>query len=167
MIDIHESFGVPADARAVWGVLSDPRAVVSCVPGASLGEQQEDGSLDASVTVKFGPVKVTFQARVTLDLDDAAMVGHVTARGKDNQGGTRVTSSMTFEVMDEAESGSTVAIDGEAEISGKLAGLIEGGASIVVNRMSSEFADNLAKRCAGVTAAATAQKRPETKGDAE
>ena len=147
MIDIHESFGVPADPRTVWGVISDPRAVVGCVPGASLGEQQEDGSLDASVTVKFGPVKVSFLARVTLELDDAAMIGHVTARGKDSQGGTRVTSTMTFEVMGEAESGSTVVIDGEVEIAGKLAGVIESGASIVVHRMSSEFADNLAQRC--------------------
>lgn len=167
MIGIHESFGVPSDPRTVWGVISDPRAVVSCVPGASLGEQQEDGSLDASVTVKFGPVKVTFHARVTLELDPAAMVGHVTARGKDNQGGTRVMSTMTVEVTDEAKSGSTVAIDGEVEIYGKLAGLIEGGASIVVKRMSSEFADSLAKRCAGVTAPATARKQQETEGDTE
>jgi hypothetical protein len=60
-----------------------------------------------------------------------------------------------------------VAIDGEAEIAGKLAGLIESGATIVAHRMSSEFADNLAKRCAGVTGAATARERLETEGDAE
>jgi len=167
MIAIHERFSVSSDRRTVWGVISDPWAVASCVPGASLGERQEDGSLDASLAVKFGPVKVTFHARVTLELDDAAMVGHVTARGKDNQGGTRFTSTMTFEVMDEAESGSTVAIDGEVEISGKLAGLIESGASIVVSRMSSEFADSLAKRCASVTAAATGRNLLETEGGAE
>ena len=166
MMDIHESFGVPSDPRTVWGVVSDPQAVVSCVPGASLGEQQEDGSFDASVAVRFGPVKVTFQARVALELDDAAMVGHVAARGRDNQGGTRVTSTMMFKVTDGGESGSTVAMDGEVEISGKLAGLIESGASIVVNRMSSEFADNLAKRCAGATAAPTAQEQLKTEGDA-
>ena len=152
MISIHESVGVPADKHTVWGVISNPQAVVGCVPGASLGTQHEDGSMDASVAVKFGPVKVTMLARVTLALDDTAMVGHVTARGKDNQGGTRVTSTMTFAVTEAAESGSTVTIDGEVEISGKLAGLIEGGASIVVNRMSSEFADSLARRCAEATA---------------
>src|SRR5438105_3468063 len=119
MIAIHERFGVPADARTVWGVISDPETVVGCVPGASLGEQQEDGSFDASVRVKFGPVGVTFQARVTLALDEDAMVGHVTARGKDNQGGTRFTSKMTFGVTDEAASGSAVKIDGDVEISGK------------------------------------------------
>src|SRR4051812_20761282 len=102
MMDVHESFSVPSDPRTVWDVISDPRTVVGCVPGASLGEQQEDGSWDAGVGVKFGPVRVTLNARVTLDLDDATMVGHVTARGKDNQGGTRFTSSMTFKVTDDS-----------------------------------------------------------------
>ncbi|MEA2640078.1 MAG: uncharacterized protein QOF51_1472 [Chloroflexota bacterium] len=165
MIDLHERFGVPSDARTVWGVISDPRTVVGCVPGASLGEQQEDGSFDASVAVKFGPVRVTMQARVTLETDDAAMVGHITARGKDNQGGTRFVSTMTFRVTDAALSESTVSIEGEVEISGKLAGLIEGGASIVVSRMSREFADNLATRCASVMAAAAAPNPGETEGD--
>ena len=46
----------------------------------------------------------------------------------------------------------------------ELAGLIEGGAPIVVNRMSSEFAENLARRCASA-APATAQTQEATEGD--
>jgi carbon monoxide dehydrogenase subunit G len=153
MIKIHETFEVPSDPRTVWSVISDPREVVACVPGASLGEQQEDGSWDAKVTVKFGPVSVAFQARVTLDVDDAAMIGRVAGRGRDNQGGTRVTSSATFKVTEASESRSTVDVEGDVEIAGKLAGLIEGGSSIVVNRMSSDFAESLARRCANVTPA--------------
>ncbi len=165
MIEIHERFAVPSEPRRVWGVISDPREVVGCVPGASLGEEQEDGSFDASVAVRFGPVKVTFRCQVTLDLDDAAMLGRVSARGKDNQGGTRLSAKATFEVRGQGERGSTVAINGEVELSGKLAGLIEGGASVVVNRMSREFAANLAQRCAGMTAT-TAEITPTKEGDA-
>jgi carbon monoxide dehydrogenase subunit G len=102
------------------------------------------------VTVRFGPVRVLFHARVTLELDDAAMVGHVAADARDDQGGARVTSAMTFVVKDETESGSALTIDGQVEISGKLAGVIEGGALFVVSRMSREFADCLAARCAGM-----------------
>jgi len=160
MISIHESFLVPAPPRTVWAVISDPRAVVECVPGASLGEQQEDGAFDASVAVKFGPVKVTFHGRVTLELDDGGMTGRITARGRDNQGGTRLTSTTTFQVAD-AGHDTRVSADGEVEISGKLAGVIEGGAPLVVNRMSKEFAENLAKRCASSGVAATP---PDTGG---
>ena len=153
MIEINEQFDVPtAPPRVVWDLLSDPRDVVECVPGAALGDKHEDGSFDGSLTVKFGPAKVTFRARIELELDAAAMVGRVTSRGKDNQGGTRFVAAMTFKVVERAgEAGSTVVVDGETEISGKLAGLVEAGAKIVIKRMSAEFAENLAARCAGAS----------------
>jgi len=151
VIHVKEAFSVPSGPRTVWRVISDPRQVVECVPGASLDGEREDGSYDASVTVKFGPVKVAFRGEVTLDLDAAAMVGRVSAHGRDNQGGARVTSGTTFRVTPEGESGSAVSIDGEVDISGKLAGVIEAGAPLVVKTMSREFASNLARRCVEVS----------------
>lgn len=149
MIEVNERIDVPAAPRAVWELLSDPRAVVDCVPGAALGEQQEDGSYDATMTVKFGPAKVSFRARVSLELDPAAMTGHVTARGKDNQGGTRFRTTMNFAVTEQTEApGTTIVIAAEVEISGRLASLVEGGAKLVVKRMTAEFAEQLAARCA-------------------
>ena len=154
MIEINEQFDVPSAApRVVWDLLSDPHAVVGCVPGAALGEEHEDGTFDGTLTVKFGPAKVTFRARIDLALDEAAMTGSVTARGKDNQGGTRFRATMSFKVTEQTElPGSKVLIEGENEISGKLAGLVELGAKIVIKRMAAAFAENLAARCAGVSA---------------
>lgn len=151
MIQVHERFDVPSDPQTVWRIISDPHAVVGCVPGASLGEQHEDGSFDGGLTVKFGPARVTFKARIVLEVDDAARTGHMTAQGKDNLGGTRIKPAMDFKVVPEG-AGSSVEIDGNVEISGRLAGMIESGASVVVGRMSGEFAKNLAKRCAEVPA---------------
>lgn len=147
MIEINEQFDVPSAPRPVWDLLSHPHAVVGCVPGAALGAEHEDGSFDGTLTVKFGPARVTFKARIVLDLDDAAMSGRVIAKGKDNQGGTRFTATMGFTVVDNATaSGSTILIKGENEISGKLAGIVEAGAKIVIRRMAADFADNLAAR---------------------
>ena len=151
MIEINEQFDVPrAQPRDVWKLLSDPRSVVECVPGAELGDEHEDGSFDGSLTVKFGPARVTFRARIELDLDDDAMTGSVTSRGKDSQGGTRFRATMAFKVAESADGeGSTVLINGENEITGKLSGIVEAGAKIVVKRMAAEFAENLAARCGG------------------
>lgn len=151
MIEINERFDVPnAEPRTVWNLLSDPTAVVGCVPGATLGEAHEDGSFDGSLTVKFGPARVTFKARIELELDDVAMAGSVTSRGKDNQGGTRFNAKMGFSVVENPERpGTTVLITGENEITGKLSGIVESGAKIVIKRMSSEFAENLAARVSG------------------
>ncbi|HEX6511317.1 MAG TPA: SRPBCC family protein [Chloroflexota bacterium] len=151
MIDVHERFEVASEPAAVWAIISDPHAVVGCVPGASLGEQRDDSSFDAGLAVKFGPAKVMFRAQVALELDHAAMAGHVTARGKDSVGGTRIRSDVTFRVAP-VEAGSQVRIDGQVEISGKLASMIETGAGVVVGRMSQEFAENLARKIGGVAA---------------
>ena len=112
MIEVNERIEVPAPARTVWALLSDPHAVVDCVPGAALGEQHEDGSFDATLVVRFGPAKVTFRARVAAEFDEAAMTGRVTSKGKDNQGGTRFNTSMGFKVVERADgTGSAVPID--------------------------------------------------------
>lgn len=148
MIEIRERFEVPAEPERVWAVLSDPRSVVGCVPGASIVGQDADGSLDTSVVVKFGPTRVTFRARAALELDAATRQGRITARGKDNVGGTRMQSTATFGVAPGPNaSGSRVSIDGTVEVSGRLASLIEGGAGLVVKRMAGEFAQRLAARC--------------------
>ena len=95
MIEVNERIDVPSTPRAVWEVLSNPHAVVECVPGASLGELQEDGYYDAGLLVKFGPAKVTFKARFMLELDEPSMSGTVTSRGKDKSASaiSNVTSS--------------------------------------------------------------------------
>ena len=159
MIEVNESIEVASPPEVVWALLSDPRAVVDCVPGAALGEQQEDGSYNATLVVKFGPAKVTFQAKVALEYDSAAMGGRVSSRGKDNQGGTRVKTTMTFKVVEGETLGSSVIpIDAQVEISGRLALLVEGGASLVVKRMTGEFTERLAARLAGARTAVTSDK---------
>lgn len=152
MIEISERVEVPAAPRVVWDVLSNPRAVVDCVPGAKLGDRLEDGSYDATATVKFGPAKVTFRAKVALELDGAAMIGHVSSRGRDDRGGTRVKTALTFKVVaGQAPGSSAVPIDAQIEISGRLASLVESGAKLVVKRMTEEFTARLAARCAKAT----------------
>jgi carbon monoxide dehydrogenase subunit G len=153
VIEISERVEVPVAPRIVWAVLSDPRAVVDCVPGAKLGDRSEDGSYDTTLTVRFGPAKVTFRAKVALVLDGTAMVGRVSSRGRDDQGGTRVKTTMTFKVVaGETPESSTVPINAQVEISGRLASMLESGAALVVESMTSEFTERLAARCAKATA---------------
>ena len=152
MIEVDERFEVDASPEAVWQVLSDPQEVVGCVPGAQLLAEHDDGTYDGSLTVKFGPLGVTFQAHVALELDDPAREGHLTARGRDSQGGTRFRGMASFGVVPRPETpGSCVSIRGGVDLSGRLASMIEGGATVVVRRMAAEFAERLAARCSSAT----------------
>lgn len=146
MIEVDEQFLVPAPAERVWEILADPYTVVECVPGAAIVSRDDDGSLETTLTVKFGPMSVAFQARATLELDVAARTGRISANGKDKLGGARFVATATFRV-DSSGTGSLVSIHGQVEISGRLASVIEGGAGIVVKRMSAEFARCLSARC--------------------
>jgi carbon monoxide dehydrogenase subunit G len=149
VIEVNERIEVPSPPRVVWDLLSDPHAVVTCVPGAALGDAHEDGTFDATLAVKFGPAKVSFHARVALELDAAAMSGHVISRGKDNQGGTKFSARMNFSVVEQAQPpGSAILIAAQVEIGGRLASLVEGGANLVVKRMTKEFSERLAARIA-------------------
>ena len=153
MIEVKERIEVPAAPQAVWEVLSDPHAVAECVPGAALGDKQEDGSYEATLTVKFGPAKVAFRARFTLELEPAAMSGRVTSKARDNQGGTRVKANMAFNVVaGDAQGTSVITIDAQVEISGKLASLVESGANLVVKHMTKEFSERLIAKVSGVAA---------------
>jgi len=153
MIEVNEQIEVASDPQTVWNLLSDPRAVVECLEGAQLGDQQEDGSYDASITVKFGPAKVAFRANVALELDPAGRKGNVTSRGRDKQGGARFQTKMSFRVEDRVDPpGSRIPIEAQVEISGKLASIIETGASMVVKRMTKDFSEQLANRLAGADA---------------
>ena len=149
MIEVKERIEAAAPPQKVWAILSDPRAVAECVPGAELGERQEDGSYDSALVISFGPARVKFKARFTLDLNEADLSGQVASRARDNQGGTRVTATMTFKVEEGAAPGtSVIPIDAGVEISGKLASLVEGGANIVVKQMTKAFSERLAAKLA-------------------
>ena len=153
MISIKETIAVPSPPGRVWDVLSDPSEVVSCISGAELGEAHEDGSFDGALVVRFGAVRVRFNARIRLELAEQEREGRLSARGRDGQAATRFNAQATFRVEpDEEAGGARVELDGEVQLTGKLASLIESGAGAVVSRMTGDFSAQLVQRCAGPAA---------------
>jgi carbon monoxide dehydrogenase subunit G len=149
LISITEQIVVPSPRERVWAVISDPAQVVSCISGADLGEAHDDGSFDATLSVKFATVRVRFAARVSLDLTPVEHEGRLSARGRDGQGATRFSAQATFQVREGTPAGtSLVELAGQIQLNGKLAGLVEAGAQAVVARMTRDFTAQLIARCA-------------------
>lgn len=157
MITIAEEIAVPNSPERVWAVVSSPSDVVSCIPGAELGAPHDDGSFDGVLVVRFAAIRVRFAARVSLELEESAYEGRLSARGRDGQGATRFSGHATFQVAEGEEPGSArMTIRGEVNLTGKLASLIESGAGVVVARMTKEFSAQLIERCAEPAAQPTA-----------
>jgi carbon monoxide dehydrogenase subunit G len=148
VIEVDERFEVAAPPETVWQVVADPYAIVGCVPGAAIVGQNDDGTLETALGVRFGPLNIAFQANTALELDEAAMRGRLVSRGRDKQGGARFTASADFQVS-ATDAGSLVTARGQVEIAGRLASLIEGGANVVVKRMADDFANCLRARAEG------------------
>ena len=92
-------------------------------------------------------MSVAFEAVATLELEQQQLRGRLAARGKDKLGGARFSANATFEVTGDGDTRSIVSTHGEVDITGRLASLIEGGATMVVKRMSADFAACLSDRC--------------------
>jgi carbon monoxide dehydrogenase subunit G len=155
LISVAETIAVPSPPERVWEVVSEPAEVVACINGAELLRANEDGSYDGALVVRFGGLRVKFGARVALALDPALREGRLTATGRDGQQATRFRGDARFQVLPDGDgSGSRVVLDGEVQLNGKLAGLVESGSAAVVSRMTREFSAQLVQRCAAPVAAA-------------
>ena len=83
-----------------------------------------------------------FSRKSRASSEPGARTGNVIS-GQDKQGGARFQTTMTFRVEDRVDPpGSRIPIEAQVEITGKLASIIETGASMVVKRMTKDFPSN-------------------------
>lgn len=143
-VEIGEKFDVPLSPEAAWQLLTDPRVVVSCMPGASITEERADGTLTGSLNVKLGPTAVKFSGELSPHFDDATRRGEIDARGADNGGKSRAKALVTLRVDQGEGEGSTISIDGRIDVLGGLAPFARTGGVHLTRRMVAEFSANLA-----------------------
>ena len=130
----------------VWAALNDPAVLKACIPGCQELEKVSDTEFQATVRAAVGPVKATFKGRVQLlDLDPPN--GYRIAG--EGQGGVAGFAKGGANVrLEDAEGGTRMTYDVEAQIGGKLAQL--GGRLIngVAKKYADEFFANFAKQLA-------------------
>lgn len=134
---------LPADREAVWAALNDPAVLKACIPGCQELEKVSDTEFAAIAKVAVGPVKATFKGNVTLSDIDAPNGYTITGEG---QGGVAGFAKGGAKVrLAEAEGGTQLSYDVEAQVGGKIAQL--GGRLIngVAKKYADQFFGNFAK----------------------
>lgn len=66
----------------VWDGLNDPEILLACIPGCETLEKSTDTEMSAVVTLRVGPIKVTFGGNVTLSNINAPSSYTITGEGK-------------------------------------------------------------------------------------
>lgn len=141
---IDDSFEVDAPVERVWPVLCDVPRVATCIPNAEITEVVDEKTYKAKVSIKVGPVAVSYRATLVVEsLDQAAHVATIAIQGEElrGRGGVRATVVSTATQRGET---THVELHTDAQISGVIATvggrLIEG----VAKKTVAEFAANLA-----------------------
>lgn len=64
VIEGEERIAAPVDK--VWAALNDPAVLKECIPGCQSLEMKSPTEMAATVVLKIGPIKATFNGEVTL-----------------------------------------------------------------------------------------------------
>jgi len=135
-------FRVDVPIDQAWEVLTDLERIAPCMPGAQLLEVEGD-EYRGIVKVKVGPITAQYRgtARFT-ELDPSAHKAVVRAEGRDTRGqGT--AAATVIATLDQADPGTSVHIETDLDISGKVAQFGRGMLAEVSEKLLGQFVEQL------------------------
>jgi len=160
-VEIANEFDVAAGPDEVYRLMLDPARVAPCIPGAEVLGEREDGGYDAQVTVKIGPVRMSYKGSVAIvEHDDAARTASMRARGAEARGQGNVDATMRMAVSGREDGGSHVSVTTEMQVTGRVAQMGQGIMQDVAVRMIGEMARNMEAVLAAGREAVLAAGRP-------
>ncbi len=83
-VNLEKTITVAAAPDAVWQIISNPEAMVSVIPGASLTAPFDNGIAKGLCEVKVGPMKAQFQGTASIVYQTDAKSGTLVGRGRDD-----------------------------------------------------------------------------------
>ena len=147
-MQMNDSQRIPASRDKVWAALNDPAVLKQCIPGCQSLEMASPTEMVATVVLKVGPVKATFNGKVTLTDIDAPNGYRIIGEGAGGVAGFAKGGAL---VRLESESPDVTVLHYEvdAQIGGKLAQL---GARLI-NSTATKLAGEFFKSFAEVVSA--------------
>lgn len=157
-VKIEKSFEVSEPVEKVWAFLSDPRQVVTCVPGAQLTGQTDDRHYTGAIRVKVGPSVTDYKGEVEIvRLDAQAHEIEILGKGTDIRGKGSASMKMTGKVSATAAGGSQVVSVSELNVVGILAQMGARVIQEVSNIMFEQFMANFRRKLEAAPGEATAE----------
>src|SRR5260370_27951956 len=139
-IEIKKTFQLKEPIEQVWSLLSDPRRVAACVPGAKITEQVDEKTYKGTIGVKVGPSATDYNGELVIVRSDAASHElEVIGKGQDVKGRGSASMKMTCKARSLENGGTEVNSVAEVKVVGILA---QSGARMineVLNFMFAQF----------------------------
>jgi carbon monoxide dehydrogenase subunit G len=143
-MELKGAYQIAAPRERVWAMLNDPNVLAACIPGCeSLSGSIEEG-FAARVTTKIGPVKATFNGAVQLSDLNPPESYRISGEGK---GGVAGFARGGADVkLAEADGGTLLTYDVQAQVGGKLAQLGSRLIDATAKRLADEFFSSFAAK---------------------
>jgi carbon monoxide dehydrogenase subunit G len=150
---LENSFEVDAPVDRVWSYLLDVEKVTPCMPGASITERVDDDNFKGKVTVKLGPVSLTYAGKVAfVERDEAARRVVMKGQGTEQRGKGAASATITSTLHDH-DGKTKVDIVQELNVQGQAAQFGRGMMQDVSARLTRQFAECLQKNMGAEQAA--------------
>ncbi len=141
---IEDSFRVDVPVEEAWKVLLDLERIAPCLPGAQLTEVEGE-EYRGTVKIKVGPITAQYKGVAQIvEADEANHKVLLKAEGRDTRGQGNASATVTATLVGEGGS-TTVNIDTDLNITGKVAQFGRGVMADVSSKLLGQFADNLKK----------------------
>jgi len=150
-VEFDNAFEVPVPVEQAWALLMDIERIAPCVPGAELTEVVDERSYKGKISVKLGPVALTFNGQTTFEeIDEAAHTARLAAKGTDTKGRGGAQAKVSFG-LEPCEGGARVLIHTDLMLSGAVAQYGRGVGMVkdLAQHIIGQFADNLKKNVIG------------------
>jgi carbon monoxide dehydrogenase subunit G len=160
-IQIEKTFQVEEPVDQVWSLLSDPRRVATCVPGASITEQVDKKTYKGTISVKVGPSATDYKGEVQiirLDADNHEI--ELIGKGQDVKGRGSASMKMTGKARSLESGGTQVTSVSEVNVVGILAQMGARVIQEVSNVIFAQFIKNFQAQLRNPSDAASAEAKP-------
>ena len=169
-MEINNAFNVSLPPAEAWAVLMDIEHIAPCMPGAEVTETVDEKTYKGRVSVRLGPVALTFDGVAQFEaIDEASRQVRVSARGADPKGRGGAEAKVNFSLAADGD-GTRVDIHTDLQLSGSIAQYGRGAGMIadLASQLIDQFANNLdAQLTAKSGDTATASDGATTANDSE
>ena len=134
---------VNATPSKVWEMLMDTDTLARIVPGISRLEKSGDNSFKSFLEIKLGPVNSLFTG--DLQLEDIVEQKSFTLKVQQKSKIGNANAAIRINLLPVTDSQTEVVFDGDAKLSGMLAGMGQRLIGGVSNTLTKQFFSNLEK----------------------
>lgn len=118
-VTLEKTLTLAARPDAVWQIVSDPEAMVSCIPGASLTAPLENGIAQGACDVMVGPMRAQFIGTARIDYRPDDKAGMLVGKGRDGLSRSTLEGRLDFKLVP-AEAGTDLKLDMRYRLNGPL-----------------------------------------------